>query len=519
MTTANVSVKQILLKRGTTAKNLAYTGPAGEVTIDTDLDTLRIHDGVTPGGNVVGGGGGVSSAVTNAINANVAAANVQITSLWANAAAQATSITSLSANIVAANSAIVTANVRMKSYVDTQISGISLTPGPQGPSANQELNTTDNVVFNKVQANNTVGVPAPDGSTDKFTLWDGSEGYNYAIGVENNHTWFAVDVQDGGHGFKWYAGGNELLTLTDQGALTWLGGNATIQSGQGFHISNEGSIDITAVDTTDPEDLKYRSLTIGTDGRITLPSNYSNAINNSSFIQPDVVNLVTAETTGNAYAISYQGNKSWEVYAEDDITGAHGAWSWIKTELTDINHPVTFIENQRATDGSNVRWAFGDSGNLILPQFTSSPAPISSNVGIVFGDGTWQNTAWIEAAAISDTAPTNPKGRMWFNTIDARLYVKYNTQWVDASPAVIPPTSTYTGELVIDGTRISNTDYTGSKDVEIENADSVWKFTGTGVLEIPASIKFPDNTVQTTAWNSSSLLEIDGGDASTWLTA
>ena len=236
MTTANVTVKHILLKRGTTTKNLAYTGPAGEVTIDTDLDTLRIHDGVTPGGNVVGGGGGVSSAVTNAINANVAAANVQITSLWANAAAQATSITSLSANIVAANSAIVTANVRMKSYVDTQISGISLTPG------------------------------------------------------------------------------------------------------------------------------------------------------------------------------------------------------------------------------------------------------------------------------------------LWFNTTDARLYVKYNSQWVDASPAVIPPTSTYTGELVIDGTRISNTDYAGSKDVEIENADSVWKFTGAGVLELPTSIKFPDNTIQTTAWNSSSLLEIDGGDASTWLT-
>lgn len=43
----------ILLKRGTTAKNLAYSGPAGEVTVDTDLKTLRIQDGVTPGGTII----------------------------------------------------------------------------------------------------------------------------------------------------------------------------------------------------------------------------------------------------------------------------------------------------------------------------------------------------------------------------------------------------------------------------------------------------------------------------------
>jgi hypothetical protein len=52
MTTTNY-VRQILLKRGTTAQSLTYTGPLGEVTLDTDLDTLRIHDGVTPGGKMI----------------------------------------------------------------------------------------------------------------------------------------------------------------------------------------------------------------------------------------------------------------------------------------------------------------------------------------------------------------------------------------------------------------------------------------------------------------------------------
>ena len=37
-------------RRGTTAQNNAFTGNAGELAIDTDLDTIRVHDGVTVGG-------------------------------------------------------------------------------------------------------------------------------------------------------------------------------------------------------------------------------------------------------------------------------------------------------------------------------------------------------------------------------------------------------------------------------------------------------------------------------------
>jgi len=44
--------KQVLLKRGNTAVSSAYIGPVGEVTVDTDLDTIRVHDGVTPGGHL-----------------------------------------------------------------------------------------------------------------------------------------------------------------------------------------------------------------------------------------------------------------------------------------------------------------------------------------------------------------------------------------------------------------------------------------------------------------------------------
>ena len=34
-------------RRGTTAQNNAFTGAVGEISVDTDKDTLRVHDGST----------------------------------------------------------------------------------------------------------------------------------------------------------------------------------------------------------------------------------------------------------------------------------------------------------------------------------------------------------------------------------------------------------------------------------------------------------------------------------------
>lgn len=39
--------------RGTTAANDAYTGPVGSLTVDTEVGTIRVHDGVTAGGWVI----------------------------------------------------------------------------------------------------------------------------------------------------------------------------------------------------------------------------------------------------------------------------------------------------------------------------------------------------------------------------------------------------------------------------------------------------------------------------------
>lgn len=42
--------KQVQIRRGTTAQTAAFTGAVGEITVDTDKNTVVVHNGSTAGG-------------------------------------------------------------------------------------------------------------------------------------------------------------------------------------------------------------------------------------------------------------------------------------------------------------------------------------------------------------------------------------------------------------------------------------------------------------------------------------
>tara|TARA_R110002051_G_scaffold190643_1_gene259553 strand:- start:241 stop:456 length:216 start_codon:yes stop_codon:yes gene_type:complete len=42
--------KRLQLRRGTTSEHASFTGALGEVTVDTTLDTIVVHDGSLAGG-------------------------------------------------------------------------------------------------------------------------------------------------------------------------------------------------------------------------------------------------------------------------------------------------------------------------------------------------------------------------------------------------------------------------------------------------------------------------------------
>jgi hypothetical protein len=135
---------------------------------------------------------------------------------------------------------------------------------------------------------------------------------------------------------------------------------------------------------------------------------------------------------------------------------------------------------------SNKQWAFDQDGGLTLPE--GGDILDSEGNSVLGGSGS------SSTVVRQDTAPTADNGTLWFNTEEARMYIKYNEQWVDASPTVLTPPVT---ELDIN------------------------------------SVTFNDATVQTTAWTGTvsyrNITEVPepftmptfvgGGGANTWLTA
>jgi hypothetical protein len=130
MTVANVVIRQVLLKRGNTATMGTYTGPIGEVTVDTDLDTLRVQDGINAGGTLLATQDYVDNAVTTVggavdlapVYANIASINANIATLYSNAATQSGNITSLTSNAAvqaAAIAALQATDVTLQGEIDT----------------------------------------------------------------------------------------------------------------------------------------------------------------------------------------------------------------------------------------------------------------------------------------------------------------------------------------------------------------------------------------------------------------
>ncbi len=171
---ANIQVTKVLTLRGNTIQNNRYTGLPGELTVDTEAKTIRIHDGVTPGGNVIQGAGGASSYANANVkvyltafdgniipSANAVYSLGTVTNQWkslfvsnstiyvggvplsidttGNLTVNGNTIPTLAyvntavANVTvdlssyALNANVTAANVGMKGYVDGQISDLSLT--------------------------------------------------------------------------------------------------------------------------------------------------------------------------------------------------------------------------------------------------------------------------------------------------------------------------------------------------------------------------------------------------------
>ena len=126
-----------------------------------------------------------------------------------------------------------------------------------------------------------------------------------------------------------------------------------------------------------------------------------------------------------------------------------------------------------------------------------------------------QYTAYQGTTIVSDTAPTDELGRLWFNSRDGRMYVKYNDNWVDSNPSIVPAPETYLEGLTIEGTSITTVDRNMAVGVDANLAV-------TGNITVAGNVN-PDQDHQRslgTAQRRFAELHvdvIDGGEAATWL--
>ena len=169
--TQPVQIQQILVKRGNTASIASYTGPLGELVLNTQTNQLVAQDGVTAGGHLVTGDtlpimanlAGLQTEIANIAgitgnvyqleqffaNVNLAAITSSISTLQILASGNYgnsnvatylasgtnstinslnTGLASVNANVTAANAAIITANLSLKNYVDTKIALLANAP-------------------------------------------------------------------------------------------------------------------------------------------------------------------------------------------------------------------------------------------------------------------------------------------------------------------------------------------------------------------------------------------------------
>lgn len=434
MTVANVNVTKVLFKRGNTTQNNNYTGVRGEITVDTTLNTLRIHDGTLRGGSPITAGNMAGSydnsnvaaylpsdTTITSIQANIAAANAAISSiagidvsLIANAATQQTQINLINANVAnifVPNLLAVTSDILPSAnityslgnqncqwkelwvsgntiYIDSipiSISGNALLVNGSeingGNPFDQSLNTIDRATFFNVSLNGVEDDDTP--AVDFFSAVTN----NHKITLANDWTLKLKARADG----------------VNEGHL-WL------ESGQNtaVKIHGEGStIDLVASDGT-----STATVNLDKDGKLTLP-------NGTTFqdFGPYGSGLVIRAAEGRDISLnSFVGNSGVIV---NDTNGTR-LYTYNEAENRDNFWDFDFAGNITFPDNTVQTTAYpgASSINNLTDVDTTSTPP---SVGQVLK---WNGTNWVPA-----TDSTTGGGGTEADTLDGQhgdYYLNYS---------------------------------------------------------------------------------------------
>jgi hypothetical protein len=140
--------------------------------------------------------------------------------------------------------------------------------------------------------------------------------------------------------------------------------------------------------------------------------------------------------------------------------------------VTDLNDGTIGITTNALYRGEHIL-ELGEDGNLTFP------------------DGSIQTTAYIgqeisPSVPRSDTAPVAANGQLWFNTLEGRMYIKYDGAWVDAAPLMTPAPELNPefSTITFPDASVQTTAFTGISD-KIVNGDYEVVLDEDGALNLP----------------------------------
>ena len=286
--TANVTLTNyLLLKRANTSVSSTYTGLIGEITIDTDLDTVRVHDGTTAGGHILANVTQINdSGNLSPINANVAAANVQIDSLRANITAANVEITSLKANAAAQQ-------IQIDNF-----------------AANTGFATLDQLTANINTVNANVGAFQVFSNANAGTQATSINNLNANIGAYQTFANANVSVIQANLGaYQTYANTNSGSLQANLGAYqTYANANAAIQANELNNLSANAGVQATSFN------LVNANVTAANSAITTLTANAAT--------QAGLITTVNANVTAaNAAIASLQSNAAVQQGVLDVLSG------------------------------------------------------------------------------------------------------------------------------------------------------------------------------------------------------
>jgi len=285
------------------------------------------------------------------------------------------------------------------------------------------------------------------------------------------------DEADVGGTKDWFFGADGSLLFPDTGLIDDNGGIFRVKSNA--NAVQLGSSDDQNYVTVTTSNVVIQTLadtsnylwTFGTDGTTQFPNNALDA--GTSTIAIKSTTIAELEYINDNFQ-----NVANEVF--DAFVGVD----------SDGPYMVNLAVNSGNTDSNLSTWSVDSKGNLV----TSITHGISTSTDV--GDIVDIDGNSIIYTIAGETPPTRaPAGRLWYNSVEGRMYIRYEDLWVDASPTVIPPPSTYLEGLRVGDTTISSVDSTGTVSIAT-GISNQWTFGLDGTLTLPAGYALP-NTVGT----------------------